>query len=208
MRFAQEGFPFLLTFAAITLLTYMLWGMAALLPLFITLFMGYFFRDPERNIPAQRDVLVAPADGKVIVTDKILEEEFLKEECTMLSIFMSPLNVHVNRAPCDCTVIEVRHKKGRFLSAFKPEASFQNESISLLLNTPYGNILVRQIAGFVARRAVCRVKEGDRLNRGDRFGIIKFSSRVDIFMPVSLALSVRLNDIVKAGETIIAEKKI
>jgi phosphatidylserine decarboxylase len=205
MKIAPEGYPFIIGPAAFTLIVYLFWGLAASLPfLLLTSFMVYFFRDPERVIPNEPDVLVAPADGKVIVIRETEEGEFLKAPCVMLSIFMSPLNVHVNRMPCDCTVLAVKHKNGKFLSAFKPEASIENESISILLDTQYGKILIRQIAGLVARRAVCRVKEGERPRRGERFGIIKFSSRVDIFIPNTLRPLVKLSQTVKAGETIIA----
>ncbi len=205
MKIAPEGYPFIIGSAVITLIVYLLWGMAVSMPFIIlTLFMVYFFRDPERVIPNGPNLLVAPADGKVIVLRETEEREFLNSPCIMISIFMSPLNVHVNRAPCDCTVLAVKYKKGKFLSAFKPEASLENESISMLIDTQYGRILVRQIAGFVARRAVCRVKEGDKLKRGERFGIIKFSSRVDIFIPNTLRPLVGLNQNVRAGESIIA----
>jgi phosphatidylserine decarboxylase len=116
---------------------------------------------------------------------------------------MSPLNVHVNRAPCDGVVDNVVHTSGKFLSAFKPEASVQNENIAMTMKTKYGAILIRQIAGFIARRAVCRVAQGDVLKRGDRYGVIKFSSRVDIFLPASTVPKVRLGDKVTAGETVL-----
>jgi len=111
--------------------------------------------------------------------------------------------VHVNRAPCDGSVESVVHTSGRFLSAFKHEASLQNENIAMVMNTKYGKVLVRQVAGFLARRAVCRVKAGDSLKRGERYGIIKFSSRLDVYLPKDTAIKVKLGDKIKAGETII-----
>lgn len=207
MKIAPEGYPFILITATITAIVYGLFGMVAVIPLFVTLFMVFFFRDPERKVPQDKDTLIAPADGKIIFMGKVREEEFLRSECHMVSIFMSPLNVHVNRVPCDCKVLAVRHKKGKFLSAFKPEAALENESISLLLDSPFGNILVRQVAGFVARRAVCRVKEGDELKRGERFGLIKFSSRVDLYLPLTLKITTELNTVVRAGESVIAVKQ-
>jgi phosphatidylserine decarboxylase len=116
---------------------------------------------------------------------------------------MSPLNVHVNRAPCDGIVEKVIHTPGKFLSAFKPEASVQNENIAMTMSTKYGTVLVRQIAGFIARRAVCRVAPGEALRRGGRYGVIKFSSRVDIFLPPTTIPKVRLGERVTAGETIL-----
>jgi phosphatidylserine decarboxylase len=172
--------------------------------LLLTLFFAWFFRDPERTAPAGDGLFVAPADGKVIVLAQVREKEFLNDDALMISIFMSPLDVHVNRMPCDGTVATVEHRPGKFLKAFLPEASWENESIAMVLSTPYGKVLARQIAGAVARRCVCRVRPGNALRRGERYGIIKFSSRVDIFLPAAAAPKVALGDKVTAGETIIA----
>jgi len=174
-----------------------------LLPLALTLFMAYFFRDPDRSVPEGEGIFVSPADGKVIVLQTVKENQFINEEMLQVSIFMSPLNVHVNRAPCDGVVGNVVHTSGKFLSAFKPEASLQNENIAMTMNTKYGTILVKQIAGFLARRAVCRVSRGGTLRKGDRYGVIKFSSRVDIFLPLSTVPMVKLGDMVAAGETVL-----
>lgn len=204
MNFAKEGYPFIGFFAVTTAATLILapaW--IALFPLALTLFMAWFFRDPERSVPEGEGLFVAPADGKVLVLQPVRESLYINDEVLQISIFMSPLNVHVNRAPCDGTVEKVVHTKGRFLSAFKPEASVQNENIAMTLNTKYGKILVRQIAGFVARRAVCRVKPGEAVKRGGRYGIIKFSSRVDIFLPVATIPKIKLGDTVTAGETVL-----
>ncbi|MBF0328245.1 MAG: phosphatidylserine decarboxylase family protein [Nitrospirae bacterium] len=207
MKFAPEGYPFIGFFALATAVAYAGAGVAAALLFFIvTMFMAYFFRDPERTTPEGDDIFVSPADGKVIVARISREDQLLKEESAMISIFMSPLNVHVNRAPCDGTVEQVVHTPGRFISAFKPEASLENENIAMLMNTRLGRILVRQIAGFVARRAVCRVKPGAELKKGERYGIIKFSSRLDIFLPKDTEIRVKLGDTVKAGETIIGHR--
>jgi len=124
-----------------------------------------------------------------------------------VSIFMSPFNVHVNRAPCDGKVKTVQHNKGSFFAAYKDEASIKNENIEMVLETSYGDILVRQVAGFIARRAVCRKTEGDVVGRGERYGVIKFSSRVDVYLPKDVEIKVKINDNVKAGETVIAELK-
>jgi phosphatidylserine decarboxylase len=165
--------------------------------------MLYFFRDPERIAPEGDNIFVSPADGKVIFIKNVREDQHLKSDAIEVSIFMSPLNVHVNRAPCDGVVESVVHTSGKFLSAFKHEASLQNENIAMLLNTKHGKVLVRQVAGFVARRAVCRVKPGDALEKGQRYGIIKFSSRLDVYLPKDADIKVKLGDKVKAGETII-----
>lgn len=204
MRFAEEGYPFIGAFAVATAAALMagpVW--IAIFPLALTLFMAYFFRDPERAIPEGEGLFVSPADGKILVLQAVRESGFINNETLQISIFMSPLNVHVNRAPCDGAVEKVVHTNGRFLSAFKPEASVQNENIAMLMDTKYGKVLVRQIAGFLARRAVCRVEPGHDLNRGERYGVIKFSSRVDIFLPQATVPKVKLGDRVAAGETIL-----
>lgn len=177
----------------------------AYLPILLTFFMLFFFRDPERKAPAGENIFVSPADGRVILISKVYEDLYLKENATEVSIFMSPLDVHVNRAPCDGIVEKVVHTPGRFLSAFKHEASLQNENIAVLFNTRHGRILVRQVAGFLARRAVCRVRTGDALKTGERYGIIKFSSRLDVYLPEDTAIKVKLGDRVRAGETVIGE---
>jgi len=215
IKLAPEGYPFILGFLGLTILVLLFAPWGALLPFVLTLFMVYFFRDPERRIPEGNNVLVSPADGKVILISPNppippllrggeggvgAEEGFIG-----VSIFMSPLDVHVNRAPCEGTVEGVVHTSGRFLSAFKHEASLQNDNIAMVLNSRYGRILIRQVAGFLARRAVCRVKKGDSLQRGERYGIIKFSSRLDIYLPKEVNLRVKLGDRVKAGETVIGE---
>ena len=205
MKLAPEGYPFVGFFGVITAIAYIAGGsLMALLPFILTLFMLYFFRDPERTIPDGDNIFVSPADGKVILIKNVREDQHLKNDAIEVSIFMSPLNVHVNRAPCDSVVESVVHTHGKFLSAFKHEASLHNENIAMLLNTKHGKVLVRQVAGFVARRAVCRVRPGDALKKGDRYGIIKFSSRLDIYLPTNSKIKVKLGDKVKAGETILA----
>ena len=207
IKLAPEGYPFISGALALTVLVFIFVPVGTLFALALTAFMIYFFRDPERTIPWGRDLFVAPADGKVIVIRDVREERYLNADVKQISIFMSPLNVHVNRAPCDGGVKTVRHNKGRFLAAYKDEASVRNENIEMVLETEYGDILVRQVAGFVARRAVCRKKEGDELKRGERYGVIKFSSRVDVYLPKDVEINVSINDSVKAGETVIAELK-
>ncbi|MEW5745615.1 MAG: phosphatidylserine decarboxylase family protein [Nitrospirota bacterium] len=204
IKFAPEGYPFIAGFGILTLLLYLVGGVwAALLPLLLTLFMLYFFRDPERNIPGGEDLFLSPADGRVILIQNVSGDACFADRSTEISIFMSPLNVHVNRAPCDGVVESVVHTPGKFISAFKPEASLQNENITMILKGTGSRVLVRQVAGAIARRAVCRVKPGDRLKKGERYGIIKFSSRLDIYLPENTEIKVKLGDRVTAGETIL-----
>jgi len=169
--------------------------------------MGYFFRDPERTIPDGKGLFVAPADGKIILIKDVNEKKYLKSDAKEISIFMSPFNVHVNRAPCDGKVSAVKHSPGRYMAAYKDDASLKNENIAMLLEGKDGKILVRQVAGFIARRAVCRVKPGDMLKRGERYGMIKFSSRLDVYLPKHTEIAVKLGDVVKAGETVLARIK-
>ncbi len=206
MKFAPEGYPFIAVFGLATAVAAYLGGVwFASGPFLLTLFMCYFFRDPERDVPSQEDVFVSPADGKVFLVRDVREEKYLNAEMKQVSIFMSPLDVHVNRVPCDCTVKKVRHNKGRFAAAYREDSSITNENIEVVLGTAYGDILLRQVAGFVARRAVCRKKEGDRLSRGERYGMIKFSSRLDIYLPQNATIAVHVGDKVKAGETVVAK---
>jgi phosphatidylserine decarboxylase len=206
MKFAPEGYPFIAATALVSALFFWAGGVAvAAVPALLTAFMLYFFRDPDRLAPDGRGFFVAPADGVVIVIKDVRETEYLGKDVKQISIFMSPFDVHVNRVPCDCKIKSVKHVKGRFLAAYKDEASMQNEHIDVVLETRYGDVLVRQVAGFVARRAVCRRKEGDVLHQGERYGIIKFSSRVDIYLPQEALIRVQLKDKVRAGETVLAE---
>lgn len=204
MKFAPEGYPFFAAFAGITAGAY-LFGTVWLagIPFFLFLFMLWFFRDPDRNAPAGDDLFVAPADGKVIVIQKIRENRYLHADVMMVSIFMSPLNVHVNRVPCDGTVEKVQHNPGKFLKAFLPEAAIENENIAMVYATRMGRIVVTQVAGAVARRCVCRVSEGAVLRKGERYGMIKFSSRVDLYLPPDTEIAVQLGQRVTAGETVI-----
>ncbi len=208
-RLAEEGYPFILFFLLPAVASALLgWMWAAGAGLVLTGFMLYFFRDPDRETPADGNAFISPADGKVILITEAEEEEVLKSRALKISIFMSPLNVHVNRSPCDGVVRSVRHYPGRFYSAFRDNASILNEHITMLLECErHGRIVVKQIAGAVARRAVCRVKPGDRLARGQRYGMIKFSSRLDVFLPLDTRVRVKLNDRVFAGETVIGVRE-
>jgi phosphatidylserine decarboxylase len=223
MKFAPEGYPFIvfsLLFSGISAII-LLWVIRkvdntlviSLALCFIGIssalvfFMAFFFRDPDRVIPAGEGLYVSPADGKVIGIRYVPEKKYIDVEATEISIFMSPLDVHVNRSPCDGRVVAVRYSPGKFMAAYKDDASIRNENIVMVIENEKGKVLVRQVAGFVARRAVCRVKEGDMVKRGDRYGIIKFSSRLDVYLPNGSELQVKPGDKVKAGETVIAIAK-
>ncbi|MFZ6016131.1 MAG: phosphatidylserine decarboxylase family protein [Nitrospirota bacterium] len=211
-RFAREGYPFIFgsLFITVTVLIVSSSSYFLLLTSYfffgLTIFMAFFFRDPERKIPEGEGLFVSPADGKVILIKDVYEEDYLKANSKEISIFMSPINVHVNRAPCNGNVSIVKYSPGRFMRAYKDSASIKNENIVMVLDGKEGRVLVRQVAGFIARRAVCRVKVGDVLRRGERYGLIKFGSRLDVYLPEDSVIKVKLGDKVKAGETVIAVK--
>ncbi|MCX7793056.1 MAG: phosphatidylserine decarboxylase family protein [Thermodesulfovibrionales bacterium] len=204
IRFAPEGYPFIVT-AFLIAVFFLIAGLKIpfILSLPVLFFLLFFFRDPERIPPPDEGIFVAPADGKVITIKKVFEDRYLMKDTWMVSIFMSPLDVHVNRSPQKGIVKKVVHNRGKFLAAYRDEASIKNENIEMVLETPYGEILVRQVAGVIARRAVCRAKEGDVLKIGQRYGMIKFSSRLDTYLPSDTDITVKLADRVKAGESII-----
>jgi phosphatidylserine decarboxylase len=172
------------------------------------LFLGFtinFFRDPERVTPSGELNVVSPADGKVIVIKEVNEQEFLKTKAVQVSIFMSPLNVHVNRNPISGSVKYFRYVKGEYFAAFEDKASEKNEQSIIGMENRWGKVMFKQIAGFVARRIVCPLRVGDAVKAGERFGMIKFGSRVDVFVPLNASIHVNVGDHTVAGETILAE---
>ncbi|OGW40980.1 MAG: phosphatidylserine decarboxylase [Nitrospirae bacterium RBG_13_39_12] len=223
MKFYTDGYPFIFISLLITIITsaILIWAykagnynitfysllFASCFFFVLTIFMAFFFRDPDRKIPDGESIFVSPADGKVIRIREIYEKDYLKSDSKKISIFMSPLDVHVNRAPCDGKVSVVKHSPGKYMAAFKNESSIKNENIVMIIEGKEGRILVRQVAGFLARRAVCKVKVGDLLKRGERYGIIKFGSRVDVYLPKDTNVSVKLGEMVKAGETVIGGRQ-
>jgi phosphatidylserine decarboxylase len=180
------------------------WTLLTLLLLSLTLFSVYFFRNPERVIPEGENLVIAPADGKVIFVGEVEEERYFKERVTKVSIFMSVFNVHVNRVPCSGKVVEMYYNKGEFVNASYDKASDANEQSGILLETDNGQrILFVQIAGLIARRIVTYPIIGDLLQRGARYGLIRFGSRLDIFFPKNSDVVVTLGEKTVAGETIL-----
>ena len=167
----------------------------------------YFFRDPERSSPAGEGLFLAPADGQVMAVQQVHEPRFLEGEGLRISIFMSLFDVHVNRAPVEGQVSLVEHVPGQFLQAFRPEASDVNEHNLVGLESRYGRVLVSQIAGILARRVVCWVYPGQKLQIGERLGVIKFGSRVDLYLPLGAEPVVQVGDRARAGVTVIARWK-
>jgi phosphatidylserine decarboxylase len=172
---------------------------------FFLLFTLYFFRDPERSTPRGENLVIAPADGKVILVQEAREEEYLKGDAVQVSIFMSPLNVHVNRFPITGVVGHFRHHPGEYLMAFEEKASLRNERTHIGVERDSVRILFKQIAGFIARRIVADLKVGDPAVAGTRFGMIRFGSRVDVFLPRSASVKIKVGDVTVAGETVLAE---
>ncbi len=169
------------------------------------LFTLNFFRDPDRISPAGANLILAPADGKVVLIQEMTEGEFVKGDAVQVSIFMSPLNVHVNRFPISGTIGYFRYFPGEFLVAFDDKASLRNERTHIGIERGGFRVLFKQIAGFVARRIVANAKVGEKAVAGERFGMIKFGSRVDVIMPRVVAVRVKVGDTTVAGETVLAE---
>jgi phosphatidylserine decarboxylase len=171
----------------------------------ICLFNFYFFRDPQRSIPAGDDLILSPADGKVVLIEEVEESEFLKEKVTRVSIFLSVFNVHVNRVPVTGRVSYLKYIEGKFFVAFADKASEQNEQSIIGIEHARGKVLFKQIAGIIARRIVYHLKIGDQVSAGQRFGMIRYGSRVDVYFPKNTTIRVKLNDMVTGGETVLGE---
>ncbi|MFN3872697.1 MAG: phosphatidylserine decarboxylase family protein [Ignavibacterium sp.] len=176
-----------------------------ILALLLIAFTLNFFRDPERITPTKENIVVSPADGTVLFVKEVIDEKFIKGKAKQISIFMSPLNVHVNRIPISGKVDYLKHYEGEFIAAFEDKASERNERTEIGITSEKGKVLFTQIAGFVARRIVCDLNVGDEVKIGERFGMIKFGSRVDILVPVNWQEKVKKDDKVFAGETVLFE---
>ena len=200
---AKDGFIFILPLLIITVLMFLIsfyWATAIFGLGF--LFVTWFFRDPERRIPNEPNVIVSPADGKI--TEIVTENEPINGKlCKRVTIFLSVFNVHVNRVPIEGTIEDIRYNPGKFLAAFNPKASMDNEQNLILINNGRTHIFVKQIAGLIARRIVCWPKKGDHYESGQRYGLIRFGSRVDILLPEDTKLSVACGDKVSGGKSII-----
>ncbi|MCS7053679.1 MAG: phosphatidylserine decarboxylase family protein [Ignavibacterium sp.] len=166
-----------------------------------------FFRDPDRNTPELENIVVSPADGKVLFVKEIIDNRFINGNAKIVAIFMSPLNVHVNRIPISGKIKYLKYHPGQFIAAFEEKASEKNERNEIGIESKFGKVLFIQIAGFVARRIVSDLKIGDEVKIGERFGMIRFGSRVDVIVPSNWTPKVKENDIVRAGETILFEIK-
>ena len=203
----REGWKFATIFFLTSLLLLMVWLPFAIIGFLLTFFVVWFFRDPDRKTPNIKNKIISPADGKICLIDKAKPPKELlmdSKEMFRICVFMNVFNVHVNRSPVKGTIREIVYKKGQFLNASLDKASEKNERNSLIIETDDNKeIIVTQIAGLIARRILSFVNNKDKIDVGERFGLIRFGSRVDIYLPEGSKAAVKIGDTVKAGETII-----
>jgi phosphatidylserine decarboxylase len=199
----REGLPFIIPLGVFTVaLAFFDFKGIAFVFFIATVFVAWFFRNPERNTPVDTKAVISPADGEIIKIEDSMENDLLKAPAKKISIFMNVFNVHVNRIPYTGKIARIHYDKGSFFSANLDKASNLNEKNSILIRTDDGKeILTVQIAGLIARRIECWVKEGMHLLKGERFGLIRFGSRLEVFLPSDSVISVHVGDKVKAGET-------
>jgi phosphatidylserine decarboxylase len=202
---ARPGWPFIFTATFVTFVLALAgFGIAALISMAATLFICCFFRDPDRVTPKTQHAIICPADGKVVFTGIVETNTFLPGRCMKIGIFMSVFNVHVNRTPLTGRITNISYFPGKFMPADRPAASTKNEHNAVTLETEAGKkICFVQVAGLIARRIICYAKEGDMMTAGQRFGIICFGSRVDVYLPADAKIKVRKDDKVTAGTTIL-----
>ena len=195
---AKEGYPFILVpLVAAALFAFIGWWWLVVFFVLLAAFMAFFFRDPERAIPSDPDIIVSAADGTVTRIDET-------ENGKIVSVFLSPLNVHINRSPIAGSITKIDYVRGKKLPATSNQASFVNERNSITIEGEKMTVVCTQIAGILARRIVCRCKVGEHLDIGERFGLIKFSSRTDLLMPKDVEVLVKSGDRVVGGQTVIA----
>jgi phosphatidylserine decarboxylase len=215
MNFAREGLMFIVGSAliaaavilvAVTKRSWPIWLLGFAL-LVVAIWVASFFRDPERPGARGDQIVISPADGKVVLVTEVDEPAFVKGRAQRVSIFMNIFNVHVNRYPVSGSVQYVQANPGKFLNAVAPAASLENEQTSVGIEAGSNRILVRQIAGLIARRIVTYSRVGDQVKQGDRMGLIRFGSRVDVFVPLDATLRVKPGDVAYAGVTVLAELK-
>ncbi|HYU30124.1 MAG TPA: phosphatidylserine decarboxylase family protein [Gemmatimonadales bacterium] len=207
MRIAREGWPFIAVAWALVVGAALLWWPLAVVLGIVAVWVVAFFRDPIRPGPRGERYILAAAEGHVVHVTEIDEPMYVKERAVRISIFLSVFDVHVNRCPVDASVELVHYNKGKFLHAASEKASLDNEQVSIGLRGPRGRVLVRQIAGLIARRIVTDPKPGDRVTQGARLGLIRFGSRTDVFLPLSArpVVKVKPGDRVRVGGTVLAE---
>lgn len=214
MKVAKEGLPFIgiaWTLQASALVLAIMSGSAwawagAILLAIVASWVVYFFRDPEREGARGDQLVISPADGKIVMITEVHEPAFIRGPAIRISVFMNIFSVHVNRYPVSGDVRYIHYNPGKFLNAAVEKASLENEQSSVGIESPIGRVVVRQIAGLVARRILTYSREGDKAAQGVRFGIIRFGSRVDVFVPTSCKISVKVGDQAAAGLTVLAQQ--
>lgn len=199
----MEGMPYLAVLVSITLILYFVYVPIAVVALVLTAFTAFFFRNPNRVSPEGAKLVLSPADGKVMSVSEVEEPDLIKGKAWKVTIFLSIFNVHINRSPVYGKVMYIKYKEGKFLPAFKSHASDLNERNTVGIESSHGRLVVRQITGFIARRIVCRVNTGDTLNAGERFGMIKFGSCTEVYVPISFCVKAKAGEKVKGGVSII-----
>ena len=203
---AREGIPHI-SIAAVLAAVLMVTGLpgAGAATAAVSVAVALFFRDPERRCTASPGEILSPADGRIVAVDRVREDRYLDSESLRISVFMSIFNVHINRVPMDSTVVDVKHVQGGFAMAHLDDAGLINERTEILLQDQSGRkSLLVQVAGLVARRIVCRLKAGDEITRGSRFGLICFGSRVDLYLPPEAKVNVAIGNRVRAGQSVLA----
>jgi phosphatidylserine decarboxylase len=205
--FAKEGFPFIGGAAGLTLIAAWLgWVPVAAAAAILTLFTSWFFRNPPRAIPRGPHLVVAPGDGIVLAVEEEFEPRYLKDRSIRISIFLNVFDVHINRIPCDGVVEDIQYQPGLFLVASKPHATLKNEQNAVMIKTVEGaKVLCVQVAGLIARRIVCWLSPKEPAVRGERYGLIRFGSRMDTYLPVGTAIKIAIGDRVTGGETVLGE---
>ncbi|CFX44501.1 Phosphatidylserine decarboxylase-related protein [Syntrophomonas zehnderi OL-4] len=203
---AREGWVFVFLFLLVTGIMYYFRAFSgAWLTFILALFCAFFFRNPKRSIPDSIGTVVSPADGRIMDIEKVYEDQYLNQSALRVRIFLSLLNVHINRVPINGEVEWVQRVAGQFLPAYKSEAGTKNARNYIGVATPWGRVLVVQVTGLVARRLVCWVKPGDDLQTGERFGLIRFGSCTELYLPPETTVLVQAGERVKGGETILAK---
>ena len=215
MSIHKEGYKIILvTLIVLALLSFLTWYFIPFLILQILIYLGFliefiwtisFFRVPKRVVNTNDNYILSSADGEIVAVEEIIETEFFKDKRIMISVFMSPFNIHVNWYPIKGKVIYTKYHKGKYLAAYNPKSSTDNERNSIVVENKEGKaLLIRQIAGVMARRIISYSKKDDIVNQGDEFGIIRFGSRVDFFLPTDVKLNVKIGDKVSAQKSVIA----
>jgi phosphatidylserine decarboxylase len=205
MRIDPAAWPFVIGGLVIAIVAAFFAGTVyGLVLLALTTFFLFFFRDPERQINAPDQAVLSPADGRVMVAGPSTAQAFPPSDWQQISIFLSPMDVHINRMPVGGRIVKVEYHPGRFMPAFKAAAGDLNEFTEVTVDHGGQTIVFRQIVGILARRIVCRVKQGDQVRAGDRMGVMKFGSRMDVFLPLSAVIHTKVNDKVIGARTVIA----